>query len=259
MTSGAGGRRIHVAATPVLDRSVLMDLSISASQIWSLLAVIGIDIALAGDNAVVIGMAAAGLPPEQRRRAIILGIGAAAALRILFALITTRLLRITELLFAGGLLLLWVCYRMFRDLRTGHAATSEHAAAAFGAKPKTFMSAMWTIVAADITMSLDNVLAVAAAARDHPYIMAFGLFLSVVLMGVAASYIARLLDRHRWIGWAGLLLIVYVSLRLIWDGWPGVAPHVGLSPDPVTVTALFTAACALYAAAEFGLKRRTAP
>jgi predicted tellurium resistance membrane protein TerC len=119
-----------------------MDFSVSASQIWSLLAVIGIDIALAGDNAVVIGMAAASLPPEQRRRAIILGIGAAAALRILFALITTQLLQVTELLFAGGLLLLWVCYRMFRDLRTGHTATSEHAAEAFGAKPKSFMSAM---------------------------------------------------------------------------------------------------------------------
>jgi predicted tellurium resistance membrane protein TerC len=121
------------------------------------------------------------------------------------------------------------------------------------------MSAMWTIIAADITMSLDNVLAVAAAAREHPYIMAFGLFLSVVLMGVAASYIARLLDRHRWIGWAGLLLIVYVALRLIWDGWPGVAPYFGMSRDPVMVTAIFTAGCAFYAAAEFALKRRTAP
>jgi YjbE family integral membrane protein len=236
-----------------------MDFSISASQIWSLLAVIGIDIALAGDNAVVIGMAAAALPPEQRRRAIILGIGAAAVLRIIFALITTQLLQITELLFGGGLLLLWVCYRMFKDLRTGHVAESEHAAEGFGAKPKGFMSAMWTIIAADITMSLDNVLAVAAAAREHPYIMAFGLFLSVVLMGVAASYIARMLDRYRWIGWAGLLLIVYVALRLIWDGWPGVAPHFGLSRDPMMVTAIFTAACALYAAAELGLRRRTAP
>ena len=117
---------------------------------------------------------------------------------------------------------------------------------------------MWTIIAADITMSLDNVLAVAAAAREHPYIMVFGLFLSVVLMGVAASYIARMLDKYRWIGWAGLLLIVYVALRLLWDGWPGVAPHFGLSPNPMIVTALFAAACAVYAGADFALKRRTA-
>jgi YjbE family integral membrane protein len=236
-----------------------MDLPFTMSQVWSLLAVIGIDIALAGDNAVVVGMAAAGLPPEQRRRAIILGIGAAALMRIGFALITTQLLQITEALFIGGLLLLWVCYRMFNDLRAGHTAESMHAAEGFGARPKTFASAMWTIVVADVSMSLDNVLAVAAAAREHPYIMAFGLFLAVVLMGVAASYIARMLDRYRSIGWVGLLLIVYVSLRLVWDGWPGVAPFFGLSPDPVMVTALFTAACALYAAADFALKRRAAP
>lgn len=229
------------------------------SQLWSLLAVIGIDIALAGDNAVVVGMAAAGLPPEQRRRAIILGIAAAAGLRIAFALITTQLLQITELLFAGGLLLLWVCWKMFRDLRAEREAESEHAAEAFGAAPKSFASAMSTIVVADVSMSLDNVLAVAAAAREHPWIMAFGLLLSVVLMGVAASFIARLLDRHRWIGWAGLSLIVYVALKLIWDGWPGVAVHAGLGPDPTVVTALFAASVLAYAAGDFLLRRRTVP
>lgn len=236
-----------------------MEFGVSAAQVWSLLAVIGIDVALAGDNAVVVGMAAAGLPPEQRRRAIVLGIGAAALMRVAFALVTTRLLQIAELLFLGGLLLMWVCWRMFRDLRAGHEAASERAAEGFGAKPKSFASAMWTIVVADVSMSLDNVLAVAAAARDHPWIMAFGLLLSVVLMGLAASLIARLLDRHRWIGWAGLLLIVYVALRLIWDGWPGVAGHVGLGPDPTVVTVLFAAAAALYAAADLVLRRRAAP
>ena len=236
-----------------------MGFEISASQVWALLAVIGIDIALAGDNAVVVGMAAAGLPPEQRRRAIILGIAGAAVLRIIFALMTTQLLAITELVFAGGLLLVWVCYKMYGELRTAHAATSEHAAEAFDAKPKTFAQAMYQIIVADVSMSLDNVLAVAAASREHPYIMAFGLLLSVVLMGVAASYIARILDKHRWIGWAGLALIVYVSLKMLADGWPGIARHFGLSPDPTMAIGAFAAAMALYVAADLALKRRTVP
>ncbi len=231
-----------------------MDLGLA--QLWSLAAVIGIDIALAGDNAVVVGMAAAGLPPEQRRRAIVIGIAAAAALRILFALITTQLLQITELLFVGGLLLLWVCWKMFRDLRAEREAESEQAAASFGAEPKSFASAMSTIVVADVSMSLDNVLAVAAAAREHPWIMAFGLLLSVVLMGVAATVIARVLDRHRWIGWTGLALIVYVALKLIWDGWPGVAVHAGLGPDPTVVTAIFAASLLAYAALDLVARRR---
>jgi len=236
-----------------------MDL-FSGAQIWALVAVIGIDIALAGDNAVVVGMAAAGLPPEQRRRAIILGIAAAAALRIVFALMTTRLLAITELVFAGGLLLVWVCWKMYQELREAREATSEHAASGFDARPKSFAAAMYQIVIADVSMSLDNVLAVAAAAREHPAIMAFGLMLSVVLMGVAASYIARLLDRHRWIGWAGLGLIVYVSLKMLWDGWPGVARHVGLSPDPTLMAGVAGAAIALYVAADLlFLRRRTMP
>jgi len=236
-----------------------MDL-FSGAQIWALVAVIGIDIALAGDNAVVVGMAAAGLPPEQRRRAIILGIAAAAALRIVFALMTTRLLAITELVFAGGLLLVWVCWKMYQELREAREATSEHAASGFDARPKSFAAAMYQIVIADVSMSLDNVLAVAAAAREHPAIMAFGLMLSVVLMGVAASYIARLLDRHRWIGWAGLGLIVYVSLKMLWGGWPGVARHVGLSPDPTLMAGVAGAAIALYVAADLlFLRRRTMP
>lgn len=236
-----------------------MDFGISASHVWALLAVIGIDLVLAGDNAVVVGMAAAGLPPEQRRRAILLGIFAALVLRIIFALLTVQLLAITELVFAGGLLLVWVCYKMFKELRTAHGASSEHAAEGFDAKPKTFAQAMYQITIADVSMSLDNVLAVAAAAQDHPYIMAFGLILSVVLMGVAASYIAKMLDRYRWIGWAGLALIVYVSLAMLWEGWPGVARHVGLSPDPTLPIGIIGAAIAIYVVADFALKRRTVP
>jgi YjbE family integral membrane protein len=237
-----------------------MEFGFSASQMWALLAVIGIDIALAGDNAVVVGMAAAGLPPEQRRRAIILGIAAAALLRIVFALMTTQLLEITELVFFGGLLLVWVCWKMYQELRTGREAESMHAAEGFEAKPKTFAQAMYQITIADVSMSLDNVLAVAAASREHPYIMAFGLLLSVVLMGVAASYIARILDKHRWIGWAGLALIVYVSLKMLWDGWPGVARHLGLSPDPTMAIGAIGGAIALYVIADlFVLRRRTMP
>jgi len=237
-----------------------MDLAFSGAQLWALLVVIGIDIALAGDNAVVVGMAAAGLPPEQRRRAIILGIAAAAVLRIVFALMTTQLLEITELVFVGGLLLVWVCWKMYQELRVAREATSGHAAEAFDAKPKTFAAAMYQITIADVSMSLDNVLAVAAAAKEHPYIMAFGLLLSVVLMGVAASYIARLLDRFRWIGWVGLALIVYVSLAMLWEGWPGVAGHLGVSPDPTIMTAIAAGAIALYVAADLlVLRRRTMP
>jgi len=237
-----------------------MDVSISTSQVWALLAVIGIDIVLAGDNAVVVGMAAAGLPPEQRRRAIILGIGGAALLRIVFALATTQLLAITELVFAGGLLLVWVCWKMYQELRTHREAESLQAAEAFGARPKSFAQAMYQIIIADVSMSLDNVLAVAAASKEHPYIMAFGLLLSVILMGVAASYIARLLDRHRWIGWAGLMLIVYVSLKMLWEGWPGVAQHLGLSPDPTVMIGVASAAVVAYVAADmFLLRRRMVP
>jgi YjbE family integral membrane protein len=237
-----------------------MDFAFSSSQLWALVVVVGIDIALAGDNAVVVGMAAAGLPPEQRRRAIIIGIAAAALLRIVFALMTTWLLEITELVFVGGLLLVWVCWKMYQELRASREASSEHAAEAFDAKPKTFAQAMYQITIADVSMSLDNVLAVAAAAKEHPYIMAFGLLLSVVLMGVAASYIARLLDRHRWIGWVGLALIVYVSLAMLWEGWPGVARHFDLSPNPIVVVGAIGAAIAAYVAADLLiLRRRTMP
>lgn len=189
------------------------------NALWQVLL---IDLVLAGDNAIVVGMAAAGLPEDQRRKAILVGIGAATVLRIFFAAITTQLLQIVGLLFAGGLLLLWVCYKMFRELT--HKPQVEEAGVAQGlhgapAPPrKTLFQAMTQIVVADVSMSLDNVLAVAGAARDHLWVMVIGLAMSVVLMGVAATFVAGLLQRYRWIAWVGLLLIVYIALKMMYDG-----------------------------------------
>jgi len=191
-------------------------------ELIALLQVLVIDLVLAGDNAVVVGMAVVGLAPEQKRRAIMVGIAVATVLRIGFAFITLQLLAIVGLLLAGGLLLLWVCWKMFRELRPSRkmrAAAAEGAAAA----PKTMRQAMVQIVLADVSMSLDNVLAVAGASRDHPWVLVIGLSISVVLMGAAASLIASLLERHRWIAWIGLLLVLYVSLHLIWEGGHEVA------------------------------------
>jgi YjbE family integral membrane protein len=208
-------------------------------EMVAFLMVIGIDLALAGDNAIVIGLAAAGLPKEQRNKAILLGVLAATVLRIFFALITTQLLQIVGLLLAGGILLLWVCWKMWRELRTGHEEEQQAAEEALegvdidkdgtiaGKAPrKTFAQAAWQIVIADVSMSLDNVLAVAGAAREHPYILAFGLLLSIALMGIAASYIARLLQRYRWIAYVGLAIILYVSLKMIYEGLIEIYPFV---------------------------------
>ena len=207
-------------------------------EVVAFLMVIGIDLALAGDNAIVIGLAAAGLPKEQRNRAILIGVLAATALRIVFALLTTQLLQIVGLLLAGGVLLLWVCWKMWRELRTSHQEQQEAEEALEGldldkdgdiagsAPRKTFSQAAWQIVIADVSMSLDNVLAVAGAAREHPYILMFGLLLSIALMGLAASYIARLLQRHRWIAYLGLAIILYVALKMIYEGWVEISPYV---------------------------------
>jgi YjbE family integral membrane protein len=199
----------------------------------ALLQVIMIDLVLAGDNAIVIGLAAAGLAPEQRARAILIGVGAATLLRIVFAGLTTQLLEIVGLLLAGGILLLWVCWKMWRELR--HAAhedpdvdsTSTVLESNGNVPRKTLAQATWQIVVADVSMSLDNVLAVAGAAREHPVVLIFGLALSIAMMGIAASFIARLLQRHRWIAYVGLVVILYVAGEMIYRGaleiWPGAA------------------------------------
>ncbi|MGA8749654.1 MAG: TerC family protein [Pseudolabrys sp.] len=194
----------------------------------ALLQVIMIDLVLAGDNAVIVGLAAAGLPPERRGRAILVGIAAATVLRLVFAAVAVELLEIVGLLLAGGILLLWVCWKMWRELR-GPSAEDTEAALTKGeahVPRKTFAQAAWQIVVADISMSLDNVLAVAGAARDHPAALVFGLALSIVLMGVAAGFIAKLLNRHRWIAYVGLAIILYVALDMIWRGYWEVQPHL---------------------------------
>lgn len=182
--------------------------------------VVLIDLVLAGDNAIVVGIAAAGVDRSQRTKVIFYGIAAAVALRILFAVMTTQLLAIIGLTLAGGLLLLWVCWKLWRELRERGAQGDEDsdlpAEAADGSK--SFRSAVWAIVLADVSMSLDNVLAVAGAAREHLWVLALGLLLSVALMGAAASVIARLLTRFHWISYVGLTVIVYVAIKMIWDG-----------------------------------------
>ncbi len=205
----------------------------------ALMQVIGIDLVLAGDNAIVIGLAAAGLPKDLRAKAILVGIAAATIMRIGFALITTQLLAIVGLLLAGGLLLLWVCWKMWQELRDGghehdveamEALSNEDidadGAIADDAPKKTFAQAAWQIVIADVSMSLDNVLAVAGAAKDHPTVLVIGLALSIAMMGLAASFIAKLLNKHRWIAYVGLAIIIYVALKMMWEGWHEVQPYV---------------------------------
>ncbi len=198
--------------------------------------VLMIDLVLAGDNAVAVGLAAAGLAVEQRRKVIMAGLAAAVAMRIGFALITTQLLGIIGLSLAGGLLLLWVCWKMWSEIRaqaitdhidadialeqaTGVDIDGKPGIATANPRPaKTFGQAFLQILIADLSMSLDNVLAVAGAAREHPAVLVFGLILSIALMGIAASWIAKLLHKHRWIGYVGLFIILYVALHMVWDG-----------------------------------------
>ncbi|MCR5875337.1 TerC family protein [Phenylobacterium sp. J426] len=208
---------------------------LSPGAFSALLQVLMIDLVLAGDNAVAVGLAAGGLPAEQRRKAIFWGLVAAVATRIGFALITTQLLGIVGLLFAGGLLLLWVCWKMWRELRDQAVHEEEAAEAAMDddprtepkVKPKTFRQALVQILIADVSMSLDNVLAVAGAAREHPTILVFGLVLSIALMGIAAHGIARLLHKYRWIGYIGLVIVLYVALHMMWEGAHDVILRTG--------------------------------
>jgi YjbE family integral membrane protein len=226
------------------------------SDIAALVQVILIDLALAGDNAVAVGLAAASLPEKQRRQAIFFGIVGALLLRIAFALVTVQLLEFRGILLAGGLLLFWVAWRMYEDLRehrnpaplsepadaVHHAEDViegvEKAAHTHVAPPASFGRALLTIIIADVSMSLDNVLAVAGVSRHAPTIMAFGLVLSVVLMGVAANFIAAVIERHRWIAWVGVVVIVFAGFRMVWEdlhvffpalvpGLPGWIGHTG--------------------------------
>jgi YjbE family integral membrane protein len=198
----------------------------------ALLQVLMIDIVLAGDNAIVVGALAAGLPPDQRKKVIAIGVLAALVLRIFFALTVSWLLGIVGLVLAGGILLLWVAWRMYRDIKGHGAGESPGSPEIVGdehsgiATPKSFASAAWAVALADVSMSLDNVLAVAGAAREHPGILIVGLIVAVALMGVAANLIAKYIERYRWIAWVGLVVIVYVAGKMIWEGFHEVHPHV---------------------------------
>jgi YjbE family integral membrane protein len=203
---------------------------ITPSAVTAFVQILLIDIVLAGDNAIVVGALAAGLPESQRKKVILIGVLAALVLRIFFALVVSQLLQIVGLVLAGGLLLLWVAWRMYRELRhkdesagSDEVAGDEHSGVAAA---KTFAAAAWGVALADVSMSLDNVLAVAGAARDHPWVLVIGLLLSVLLMGVAANFIARYIERYRWLGWAGLIVILWVALKMIYEGAGHVAPVI---------------------------------
>jgi len=229
---------ILVAADQAMSLAWLWDAVIrdfanigSASALTAFTTVVLLDIALAGDNAIIVGALAAGLPAEQRRKVIALGILAALVLRIIFAVaVLYGLERFKEfgLVLGGGLLLLWVSWKMYRELMPRGAPGGspevdgdEHS----GIKPaKSFASAAWAVAVADVSMSLDNVLAVAGAARAHPGIMVIGLILSVALMGIAANIIAKYIERYRWIAWLGLVVIIYVAGKMIWEGWHDIQP-----------------------------------
>lgn len=248
----------------------------SASALTALAQVIMIDLVLAGDNAIVIGLAAAGLPKEQRAKVIFIGIAAATLLRIGLALITTQLLGVVGLLLAGGILLLWVSWKMWRELKAGAHAEEEAAARALDGESsnahamprKTLKQAVWQIIVADFSMSLDNVLAVGGAAREHPWVLVFGLALSIALMAFAASWIARLLQKYHWIGYVGLAIIVYVAIEMIWRGWNQVEPFAmsGLASlfgpgmtkgmSQASIAFLAFSAAAIIVAAAFGVMRR---
>ena len=184
------------------------------TELLELVEVVFVNLVLSADNAIVVGIAVAGLPVAHRFRVMALGIAGATLLRIVFAAFTVQLLEIVGLLLVGGLLLLWICWKLWSELRSGKlsadAATSDH--------PKTMREAVWQIVVADVSMSLDNVLAVAGVAREHLWVLVAGLALSIAFMGLAAALIARVLNKHTWIAYVGLAVILYVSARMIWDG-----------------------------------------
>jgi YjbE family integral membrane protein len=199
-------------------------------QFTAFIQVLMIDLVLAGDNAIVVGALAAGLPAEQRRKVILIGVIAALVLRVAFALVVTQLLQIVGLILAGGILLLWVAWKMYRELHHGGIGESAGSPEVEGdensgiAPAKSFAAAAWAVALADVSMSLDNVLAVAGAAREHPGILIVGLIFAVALMGIAANIIAKYIERYRWIAYVGLVVILYVAGKMIWEGWHDVAP-----------------------------------
>ena len=206
--------------------------SLMTPELTAFLQIIVIDIVMSGDNAIIIGMAAAGLPPELRKKAIFWGIIGATVLRIFFAVIVVQLLSITGIKVIGGLLLLWVCWRMWQEIRAGGTVEDvEREAEEIAEKgsPKTLRTAMVNIIVADATMSLDNVLAVAGAARDHLEMLIFGLVLSIALMALMANYIAKLLEKHTWLGYLGLAIIAYVAIQMIWQGSGEVMDVINLT------------------------------
>jgi len=203
----------------------------SPAALSAFLQVLIIDVTLAGDNAIVVGALAAGLPAHQRRKVIFIGVIAALVLRVFFALVVTQLLQVVGLVLAGGLLLLWVAWKMWRELREGHGGSAGSPEIAgderSGLNPaKSFAGAAWAVAVADVSMSLDNVLGVASAAKDHPGIMIVGLVFAVALMGLAANIIAQVIDRFRWIAWVGIVVILWVAVKMIHEGF--VDPHVGI-------------------------------
>ena len=232
IAAAAHGAQAGFGSPADIWNSIVTDFSniTEPAAMAAFLQVLMIDLVLAGDNAIVVGALAAGLPPDQRRKVIMIGVLAALVLRIAFALVVTQLLQIVGLILIGGLLLLWVAWKMWRELR--HAGESPgsaeiHGDEHSGLKPaKSFAGAAWGVAVADVSMSLDNVLAVAGAARDHPGILIVGLIFAVILMGVAANVIAKYIERYRWIAYVGLLVVLYVAVKMIYDGW--VDPLVGL-------------------------------
>lgn len=208
---------------PVLDFGDVF----TETGIAALAQVLAIDLALAGDNAIVVGSMAAGLEASARRRVIAVGILAALALRLVFALAATMLVEVPGLLLVGGLLLSWVSWRFWRALRAGNDRDAGDTAEAHG--PRSFGSAVWGVALADVSMSLDNVLGVVGAAREHPAVLVLGLIVSVALMGLAANLIARIIERRRWTAYVGLAVIVYVAGKMSWDGWNELAPRLGFA------------------------------
>ena len=232
LAAGSAAAPLDLGGPAEMWAAIVKDFSniTSPAAFTAFLQVLAIDLVLAGDNAIVVGALAAGLPAEQRRKVILIGVIAALVLRIFFALIVTQLLQIVGLILIGGVLLLWVAWKMWRDLHhAGESAGSpeiegdEHSGIPAA---KSFAGAVWAVAVADVSMSIDNVLAIAGAARDHPGILIVGLVFAVALMGIAANVIAKYIERYRWIAYVGLAVILWVAVKMIYDGW--VDPQVGL-------------------------------